>query len=323
MERKNPTISIVLPVYNVEDTITTCINSILHQTFSDWECIIVNDGSTDNSAAICKELIKHNDQFKYFDQKNAGLSAARNLAMRYASGEYVAFVDSDDWILPNYLERLHNLMMNMNADIVKCDYHRGQIDKSKNEIVIKEYTGRAFTEELLPDKIGSQLWQYLYKKELWDGIVSPIGRYAQDMMILHIVTDRAKRIITTNEKLYFYFSDRQNNTSNSATKGCKGSFDRAIAFMIRHNFAIQEKYNECKETTLKKSMDFFNYGVIARKKNDKKYDEDIIELKQFVRSTRAEWMTYNIRYKALGICLAYCLKMYIPVRKTIQKCFSR
>lgn len=114
----SPIISIIVPIYNREKWLRNCLESISSQTFKDWECILVNDGSTDHSLKIAQEYAANDPRFIVFSQENQGVSAARNLGLDHAQGKWVTFVDSDDEIAPDYLEILHNLGEENNADIV-------------------------------------------------------------------------------------------------------------------------------------------------------------------------------------------------------------
>ena len=115
-------ISVIVPVYNVEQYLYKCIDSILSQSFQDFELILVNDGSIDNSARICDEYAQNDKRIRVIHKENGGVSQARNVAISLAIGEYIAFVDSDDYVLPNMYENLVSTAINTNADIVKCGF---------------------------------------------------------------------------------------------------------------------------------------------------------------------------------------------------------
>ena len=103
-------ISIVVPVYNVENYLCMCLDSIMSQTYQNFECLLINDGSPDNSADICREYVEKDSRFQYFEKENGGLSDARNYGIRKSKGSYLTFVDSDDWIDSSYLEALYELI---------------------------------------------------------------------------------------------------------------------------------------------------------------------------------------------------------------------
>lgn len=113
-------ISIIIPVYNTEQYLEECLDSIIAQEFKDWECLLVDDGSTDKSGCICDQYMKQDNRFKVFHIGNSGVSFARNLGIKYASAKYIAFIDSDDTIDKNYLSRLHSAMVKNEVDLIVC-----------------------------------------------------------------------------------------------------------------------------------------------------------------------------------------------------------
>ena len=110
-------ISIIVPIYNVEKYLRQCLDSILNQTYQNFECLLINDGSPDNSADICREYVEKDSRFKYFEKENGGLSDARNYGIRQSKGSYLTFVDSDDWLEHGALDRLYGALKKENADI--------------------------------------------------------------------------------------------------------------------------------------------------------------------------------------------------------------
>ena len=121
---KNELISIIVPVYNVENYLRQCLDSIMGQTYQNFECLLINDGSPDHSADICREYVSKDSRFKYFEKKNGGVSSARNLGIEHSKGEYITFIDSDDWVDSDYLEVLYNALIDENADISVSTYKR-------------------------------------------------------------------------------------------------------------------------------------------------------------------------------------------------------
>lgn len=139
----NTIISIIVPVYNVELYLRQCLDSILSQTFKDWECILIDDGSTDSSPSICDEYVSRDSRFKVAHKINEGLSSARNEALKLAKGEYIGFVDSDDWIEPEMYEVLYSNIKEYNADISMVGYRM-------------EFRGRHSTKHTVNQKKSNQ-----------------------------------------------------------------------------------------------------------------------------------------------------------------------
>lgn len=100
-------ISVIIPIYNRDYCLSRCLESVLQQTFTNWECILIDDGSTDRTLSVCRTYVDKDSRFQVYSQPNGGVSAARNLALEHAGGEYIAFIDSDDWVEPNYLQVLY------------------------------------------------------------------------------------------------------------------------------------------------------------------------------------------------------------------------
>ena len=125
----NELISIVVPIYNVEKYLRMCLDSILDQTYEHFECLLINDGSPDNSAEICREYVEKDARFRYFEKENGGLASARNLGIKYSKGKYISFIDSDDWVEPDYLEVLHSKIKEYNTDFVISSYKKFDMDE--------------------------------------------------------------------------------------------------------------------------------------------------------------------------------------------------
>ena len=121
-------ISIIVPIYNVEKYLRQCLDSILNQTYQNFECLLINDGSLDNSADICREYVSKDSRFKYFEKENGGVSSARNLGIECSRGEYITFIDSDDWVDYDYLEVLYNSLVDERADIAISTYKQFNMD---------------------------------------------------------------------------------------------------------------------------------------------------------------------------------------------------
>ena len=120
---KKVKISVIVPIYNVEKWLSKCINSILAQNFKDFELILINDGSTDNSEKICYKFLDHDNRVKYFYKKNGGLSSARNLGIKKATGKYIVFIDSDDYVDKNYLQYLYESVSKNNSQVAICNFN--------------------------------------------------------------------------------------------------------------------------------------------------------------------------------------------------------
>lgn len=121
---RNELVSIIVPVYNTEEYIRQCLDSILNQTYQNFECLLINDGSSDNSSDICREYVAKDTRFRYFKKENGGVSSARNLGIELSEGDYITFIDSDDWVDSDYLEVLYSAILEEQADIAVSTYKK-------------------------------------------------------------------------------------------------------------------------------------------------------------------------------------------------------
>lgn len=159
-------ISIIIPIFNAEQWLTECLESIVHQSYIDFEVLMVDDGSRDTSAAICKGYEERDERFHYFHQGNAGVSVARNTGLQYAKGEWISFVDSDDTIDKDFLKEMFNHIDD--SDIVSCDYTTDQCNLGKSGNVFS-ISKEKFLKMIIYEKCKTpQLWSFLFHKELID-----------------------------------------------------------------------------------------------------------------------------------------------------------
>lgn len=205
----NPTISIIVPVYNTSSYLEKCLDSIYNQTFKDYQLICVDDGSSDNSLQILKKYQNKIKNLKIISQKNQGVAAARNTALSHATGDYIIFIDSDDYIKENYLEVLYNESCKNNSDVVICNFYRyfEKIDKEIPVYIKKkrgQYTKEEILNSLIPDiLIHSYLWNKLWKKDLFNNIQFPKIKY-EDISIMCYLFDKSKKISIIDDTLYYY-----------------------------------------------------------------------------------------------------------------------
>lgn len=201
-------ISIIVPVYNVEKYLKRCLNSIEQQTYNDWECIIVNDGSTDLSGEICREYANRDKRFRLINQENKGLSGARNKGLEVAKGEYLCFVDSDDWIEKDYIMLLLNKMSADEYDMVICGYYIVDKQRKNIELISDEKTSfksNEFIHEIASGRIQCFAWNKMYKKSLFDEIKYKMGVYYEDIRIMGDLLSSIKNVGVVNIPLYNYY----------------------------------------------------------------------------------------------------------------------
>ena len=220
MENMEKLVSIVIPVYNVEHYLHKCLDSVIKQTYKNLEIIIVNDGSTDNSLSICKKYADEDSRIKLISQENKGLSGARNTGIKEVSGDYIYFIDSDDWVKEDAIEKSMNLAIEYNAECVasSCFYIREEKDEKKAEknVIIKKYSGEDFADLMTrPNGYSCYAWSRLIRKEYIPLIHFPENYTFEDIPVMPNIICKMDTVIYTNEKLYFY---RQRKGSISKSK---------------------------------------------------------------------------------------------------------
>lgn len=199
-----PLVSIIVPCYKVEKYLHTCIESILHQSYTNWELILVDDGSPDRCGEICDEYAKIDDRIKVIHKKNGGVSSARNAGLDITSGEYVSFLDSDDFWHFDYLKILMNYIITEDAEIAQCGFVRG------DEITFPSFNQKESYQTYDNHNIFTLgaakiiMWGKVYKVDLFNNIRMPVGVINEDDWTTWKLYYRAKKIVITNRPLYYY-----------------------------------------------------------------------------------------------------------------------
>lgn len=265
-----PLISIIIPVYKVEKYIHRCIDSVLNQTYKNIEVILVDDGSPDNCGIICDEYSQKDERIRVIHKKNGGLSDARNAGINTVSGEYIGFIDSDDWIENRYIEKLYRLINKYHADVSVCNFIRisyeDEILNNNFKIEIKEYTNIQALEQYY-DKYYVQMvvaWGKLYKKSLFKDIKFPIGKIHEDEYITYKLIYRSNKIVLTTEPLYYYW--QRSDSIMGSGFNIKGQIDAIDAFEERARFLSKVGLEDLSKKTY--SSAFSMYIVVLRRMDE-------------------------------------------------------
>lgn len=308
-----PLISVIVPVYNVEKYLEKCLDSILAQTLSDIEIIVIDDGSTDRSAEICDTYAQRDGRIKVLHKKNGGLSSARNAGLDIATGKYIALVDSDDWIADNMFEVLYDSIKEYKADIAQCECIKMKNDDTivNPNLRIKKPTIHSAKEilERLHDKgciTYTVVWNKLYKAELFQGLRFPHGKYHEDEFFSYRMIHRAKRIVCCSNKLYFY---RQRANSITGRKFNLTRLDAIEAFMQRKDFYKSIKLYDLYQKELIYLLKYIYRMYIQVKGRITDNKMILVELKRRYRSVFFELIRSNYRDKKL---LCYAINCISP-----------
>ena len=268
---KKPKISVIVPVYNVERYLKGCLDSILSQTYSNIEIICVNDGSTDKSREILEEYKKRDSRIKIVDKRNGGLSSARNAGMEVAQGEYYSFIDSDDWVAPDMLEKLYRSITILNTDIAICAVH--QYDETKKEIddtnpyytleyFDKTFDNRAFsykeTKPFIMD-VCVMAWNKLYRRSLIEECNArfPEGLIFEDGPFFFTIFFITERVSIVRDFLYYYRINRKNSIIQKAGKKFLNVID--VAEIMYDRIKDLPDFDEIKYTFFVKKVEDFIY----------------------------------------------------------------
>ena len=218
---KEDLISIVIPVYKVEKYLEKCIESIINQTYKNLEIIIVDDGSPDNCPQMCDEFAKSDKRIKVIHKENGGLSDARNAGIDIATGKYITFIDSDDYVSDDYVEYMYRLIKKHNTKIATCEtqvVHIESDEENQEQFIenIEVLTARdLFYKILFAQKSDVSAYSKLYETALFRDIRYPKGVVYEDTATTYKLIEKCDKIATGNKKCYFYFS-RPNSISKKS-----------------------------------------------------------------------------------------------------------
>jgi glycosyltransferase involved in cell wall biosynthesis len=279
----NPLISIIVPIYKVQDYLEKCIESILAQSFTNFELILIDDGSPDECGKICDSYGAMDSRIKVVHKQNEGLSAARNSGLDIAKGEYVGFVDSDDWIDENMYGTLLNLLIENDCDIAQCEFIKAfdeneKVDNGKNNTV-QTFNNFESLRNLYNEKSISTVvsWNKLYRRDLFEYIRFPVGKLHEDEFTTHKLLYKSRKLVYTN-KIFYYYRQTPNSIMNS--KFNKRRLDILDAMQERLEFAQVTENEMFINETLKKYMFRLIYFYYICKKEIPREQEIIKDIKK-------------------------------------------
>ncbi|MCR5449864.1 MAG: glycosyltransferase [Solobacterium sp.] len=278
-----PEISVVVPVYNVRDYLRKNIESILAQTFTDYELILVNDGSKDDSLSILREYEQKDARITVIDKPNGGLSDARNAGMAIASGKYIQFIDSDDFVEPQLLEKCWRKLEETGADMVIFDIYQYFLATGKKEIIANTYDGSGIysirTDPELIVSIQNCAWNKMYRLSLFrdNEIMYPWGCYYEDLGTTYRLLARCDKVAFINEPLYDYLQDRPGNITHQFNFSVYHVLDMVKLTLDDYkNLGIYETYYE--ELKCLGARNILECLKKTRNVNDKKMTEKFVQV---------------------------------------------
>lgn len=216
-------LSIIIPIFNVEKYLSKCIYSVINQTYSNTEIILVNDGSTDDCGNICEKFANNYDNVKVVHKNNGGLSSARNTGLDMATGEYIAFVDSDDWIDAGMYKTLIELLEDNNADIAACGIKEVYIDKTvfqSNSGIVTLFNKEEALNSLVSSEhsVRFEVWNKVFKRELIGNLRFKERQIFEDVFFDRNIFLKLKKLVYIDQPLYNYLKTRPGNTNSHFNK---------------------------------------------------------------------------------------------------------
>lgn len=299
-------ISVVVPVYKVEKYLNKCLESIVNQTYRDIEIILVDDGSPDNSGTFCDMLASMDNRVKVIHKGNGGLSDARNAGIGVATGEYIIFVDSDDYINLEMIQRLHSACIENNADISICGVQMVNEDEvilGELPVIAGTFSGMQIIEEY-DYRHGAYIvtWNKIYKRHLFTNIRYETGKIHEDEFIFHKIFSKSSRVVCINDALYYYL---QRKGSIMSQKSQDGLMNYIEALLYRIKWMQDNQFScECIYRTFHQLSKTFCY--VKSIGNDKKASEQF--RKQYFSIIKYQINKENILHHKLF----YVLEMLNP-----------
>lgn len=283
MQTQTPALSVIVPVYKVEPYLEKCIDSILGQTMADLELILVDDGSPDNCPALCDAAAQKDPRVRVIHQKNGGLSAARNAGLEIARGEWIGFVDSDDYLAPDMYQTLLDRVRADGTKLAICslvyvDENGTPLPNEPSPITKDEVLSR---EQVLNRMFGFRYWYYvvvhtrLYHRSLFEGYRFPVGRVHEDEFMAHHLIWNAGSVSLVARGLYFYVQRSGSIMANGFTAK---RLDGALAYLDRTEFALEHQLNTLAEMSYKYALE-----IIAEAIDRKLQDERLTQAREWAQ----------------------------------------
>ncbi len=318
-------ISVVVPIYNVELYLRKCIDSIVNQTYKDLEIILVDDGSPDNCGLICDEYAKMDNRIKVIHKENGGLSTARNAGLDIATGSYIGFVDSDDWIEPTMYEKMYSFLVENNLDLVECGINlissssvtsfitsQNIIVSGRNSLKMHlDTNGR--TNQSQP---RTAVWSKLFKSSFWADKRFPVGEIHEDYLLTCYALYEAKRVGILREGLLNHLVDNPTSIVNS--KFSKRDLFKGTQLQNRISYL---HFNNDDELEIMAKCEYYSYLIsivwLCDVNKISERDDIIYKIKDNLHLILQ--LNLSMHRKIEAILISYCPSLYLYLRKFYNK----
>lgn len=310
----NPRLSIIVPVFNVEKYVRRSIDSILNQTFTDFDLILIDDGSADSSGNICDEYAVSDSRVRVIHQKHAGVSDARNKGIDASRAEIIGFVDSDDAICTNMFEEMIHCMDSNSSDIVCVDSYTVRHG-------VNFFGGSAYENDkllsheeavngILEGTIDNAVWNKIYKREIIGGIRFPVGRVYEDVATVYKFIDQAEKVNYICKPFYYYYKRKGSITRSSFNS--KGRYDCFCGYKERAEFAEQKQLNcveRCEVIALQTALSALTAFYAM---NESTFSEKYLDVTNYIKAHSSSRFVSRLKAKHqfLLYCFKYCPSVY-------------
>lgn len=299
-----PQISVIVPVYNVQRYLPACLDSVLGQEGCSLEVILIDDGSTDRSGAICDEYAALDPRIRVIHQANAGAAAAKNTGLRLAAGEFLAFLDSDDFLEPGAYRYMLDQLDTREADVIQCAFRNVFTDRSEDVITVPDFTVYDTMEYLTrftQDWTCGLLWDKLYRRELFEGIFFEEGHRIDDEFFTYQGIMNGKRVLHSPRVIYNY-RKRRSGVMLSSASSRKILLDK-VDYLSERRIKVAARY-----PALKAAFDYHYLNMMVILSADPAATEESIRyirssLRSYFREGRACKTEFTLAYKLLRLML--------------------
>lgn len=284
-------ISIIVPVYNVQKYLNKCIESLVNQTYQNLEIILVDDGSPDNCPAMCDEWAEKDSRIKVIHKENGGLSDARNTGMMVAQGDYIGFVDGDDYINPLMYETLLNAMQKTQCDVASCEFQNFYEEESIKEPMSSDayeiFTRKEAMKALIQNTVVRQVvWNKLYRREVMTDIAFPVGKFHEDEFWSYRVIGKANGVAITKYVGYNYLQRRE---SIMGVRYSPKRLDAIEAKKLRNQYVKENMPELLSEATVDLLFSCLYQGqMVLKNLSGKEKSETLMKLKQVYSQSKLE-----------------------------------
>ncbi len=303
--------SIIIPVYNGEKYIERCLNSILSQNYANFEIIIVNDGSTDNTAKIIKKISTNDNRIRVFNNKNSGVSHSRNFGLKKASGDYIHFVDADDTVKPGLYKYMNELLKNKDYDFVRFDYdfydneksyNNGELKYIEERAIDKEYIHEKLIPYVLDEKVKAYVWQLIIKNNKLPKFNESLKILEDELFCLELF-ERTNNAYITRQSFYYY-NIANNNSATRSIDNIKDMMNNMLtANQDIKSFLSSTQLNNREYMRILDSRmihSYSNYLEILYIKNNYDFKKAVIDFEQVNSSKKLRNIFSNMDYNCLS-----------------------